>query len=352
MNRSSKPIVVFDTSTLETPHAGRGVGSYTRHLAKALNQLNQDFVRIVTQPYRQVSGKYHLVHLPYFDLFRPTLPWWLKSKLVVTLHDLIPLDLPELFPLGLKAKLSWQYQKLVSQKIDHILTDSQASAKSIQLHLGNKTPITPTLLAAAIPNQQFSATQLKAFRQQHQLPDKYLAYVGDINFNKNLPGLIKSLGLTETKAVLAIVTRANLEADIPEAVAIKESYSQLKSTDRVLFLKLEQATDLIKFYQAAHAYIQPSLAEGFGLPVLEAMTVGTPVLAAETTSLPEVGGSAAVYFDPYQLESMAKAIDQAWSWTRAQRENYQKKSLAQAKKFSWNQTAEATLAVYKQVLFE
>jgi glycosyltransferase involved in cell wall biosynthesis len=124
---------------------------------------------------------------------------------------------------------------------------------------------------------------------------------------------------------------------------------ELDVGDRILFPGYVAADDLPALYGAATAAVMPSVYEGFGLPVLEAMACGTPVVSSATSSLPELGGEAAYYFDPYDLEGMANAIRDVWTDADL-RADMSQRGLEQAARFSWERAANETLRVYERAL--
>jgi len=124
---------------------------------------------------------------------------------------------------------------------------------------------------------------------------------------------------------------------------------QLQVRDAVYFLGYVPLADLAAAYSAARLAAMPSVYEGFGLPVLEAMACGTPVVCSGTSSLPEIGGDAARYFDPLSVEEIAAAIRTAWTDSEL-RAAMRQQGLAQAARFSWQRAAEQTLALYDRTL--
>ena len=119
--------------------------------------------------------------------------------------------------------------------------------------------------------------------------------------------------------------------------------------DRVIRLGFVDNTQLARLYQAASVFLFPSFEEGFGIPVLEAMSHGVPVVTSNVSSMPEVGGEAALYVDPYSAADIAQKVRQAVEDV-ALREDLVQRGIARAKEFTWRRTAEATLAVYDEVL--
>ena len=331
--------VFLDTSA-DTKHQHRGIGAYTQNLKIALETQNILLVPNIDQA--------DLIHYPYFDFFFLTLPLSKPKPTIITIHDTIPLIYPQHFPPGIRGKIKFTIQKLSLAGVKSVITDSKSSAHDINKFL--KIPphkIHPILLASSKIFKPSSKTRIKSLKAKYSLPDKFISFVGNINYNKNLSALIKATG--QTKANLVINTQANLNSNIPEVKALLTSINQLDDKSQVTFIKLANQQELVDFYSASYAYIQPSLYEGFGLPVLEAFASGTPVFSANTSSLPEVGGSAAVYFNPKNINSICQALTKAYSLTHSQRQSLIKKGLDQTKKFSWAKTAQQTIQVYQSV---
>lgn len=345
--KSAMNKVIIDKSPLSSGHAGRGIGAYVRGLETGLAEVETDLEITFGDP---KQDKYDLVHYPYFDIFARSLPLWKKSLIMVTIHDLIPLKYPKLFPAGIRGNLNWQIQKQLLKSVDHVVTDSQASKLDIlELTDFPEEKISIVYLAAEARFTPRPDKVGKSFRKRHNLQDNLLGYVGDINFNKNLPALIRAVGKVEN-VHLAIVTRADLESKIPEALAIKLAINDSQIGSRIQVLKLKSADELVEFYSALSWYVQPSIDEGFGLPVLEAMQTGTPVISAKGGSLPEVVGEAGIYFDPHDVDDIAEKIHQALGMTEKQRKKYIQQGLSQSKRFTWRKTAEEMVGIYNRNL--
>lgn len=340
--------IAFDTSPLHSAHQGRGVGTYTRELMLALKKLNTPHEFIFTNNPRQLHVD--LVHYPYFDLFYHTLPIFKKAKTIVTIHDVIPLIYPQFFPKGIKGSMGFTLQKLSLLSVSAVITDSSSSQTDISLHLAvPPSRIHPIHLGVSAQFKPATASQKNQAIIKYSLPKKYLLYVGDINFNKNLSKTI--VCLHQFKNVhLVIVSRADFNSHIPEAIAIKKVIHQYGLQSRIHLISVSSTSDLIAIYSAAFYYIQPSLYEGFGLPILEAFACGTPVMCANTSSLPEVAGNAAIYFDPLSSTSISNALKQALHLSPTKRTQLFNRAKHRRALFSWEQTALATIKVYESVL--
>lgn len=346
--------VLFETSVLSGGHAHRGIGTYARYLLEELEKFPDVSIYKSTNLEKNSSIKPNLVHYPFFDLFFNTLPFSPLQKKVVTIHDVIPLLYPEYYKPGIKGSIRFQKQALALKTTNAIITDSECSKKDIMEHLQvpeKKIYVVPLASNPEITKQPDAAIQ--KVRRLYKVPSTYLLYVGDINYNKNIPQLIKMLKFLPRNIKLVCVGRNFKPQDIPEWRWIEAQMALSAVEKRVVFIPelLTDATaDLAALYSGALAYVQPSLYEGFGLPVLEAMSCQTPVICAPTSSLPEVAGEHAVFSTDTRAESLAEAVLETLEWSQTRRNTHLRKAAAHAKSFSWQETARLTLEVYREVL--
>ncbi|HUV46957.1 MAG TPA: glycosyltransferase, partial [Candidatus Bathyarchaeia archaeon] len=188
--------IVIDISRLHPLALKRGVGIYAESLVLSLQRL-KDGNKYFLRQYNKTLDlkKFDLVHYPHFDPFFLTLPWLRQKPIVVTIHDLIPLIFPNNYSAGFRGKIKWQMQKFLLKKAKAIITDSKNSKKDIVNIIGfPEQKIFPIQLAF---NKNFR--RLTGIKQQsvmiknkYHLPENFLMYVGDINWNKNIKGLVKA----------------------------------------------------------------------------------------------------------------------------------------------------------------
>jgi glycosyltransferase involved in cell wall biosynthesis len=237
--------------------------------------------------------------------------------------------------------------------VQAIVTDSRASKFDIVKHLGVPEDKIHVVYLAGNPEiEEIGPRAVGKAKQDYELPDDYILYVGDINYNKNIPQLIKAVKYLPEKINLVLLGKNFKEQDIPEWQWIKTQIAMSEVADRVTFLPeiLGNANqELSAIYTGARAYVQPSLYEGFGLPVLEAMQCKTPVVCAKNSSLLEVGGDHAFYAKP-EAESMAEAVEAVLELDTAQRHDWVNQAYEWSQTFSWQKTAKNTLKVYQQIL--
>lgn len=171
----------------------------------------------------------------------------------------------------------------------------------------------------------------------------YLLYIGNRKPHKNISRLLKAFVLSKLSKDLKLLMSGK-----PDVETIK-LIKQLNLDDKIIFAGLIEDNKLPDFYRGAIAFVFPSLFEGFGLPPLEAMACGTPVLTSNVTSIPEVVGDAALMVDPYDIEAIASGIKRVVEDSQLRKELSQK-GIARAKLFSWDKTAELTWKVLKEAI--
>lgn len=334
-------------------HRVRGTGFYIQNLQESLEKYypenrydyfnRGDFLRKDTD----------VVHYPYFEPFFLTLPLFSKSKTIVTVHDLTPLVFPEHFESGLRGGLIWQVQKFLLKNASAIIADSKSSKKDIVKYVGiDQEKVKVVYLAAG---SEFgvlgSKDPIENIKRRYQLPEKFALYVGDATWNKNLPRLIEAA--SRVNVPLVMVGKALVDRDIdvqnPWNIDLVMVQGMAEKNKNVFRLGFVPAEDLVALCNAATLFIMPSVYEGFGLPVLEAMSCGCPVVASKGGSLGEVVGEAGRYIDPYDVDSIANGIKEVFNSPGLQNELSQK-GIIQSGKFTWSKTAEETMIVYRSVV--
>lgn len=333
--------VGFVTSPLTNANSVRGVGSYTRRLLPELQKQAPRFgfeISEIKNDYELRTMNYELVHYPYFDLFKHTLPIFKNTKTIVTVHDVIPLEFPDHYPPGLRGWFNLQLQKLALSRVERVITVSYHCIKSIHKYLGVPHEKLKLVYEAADPIFK----KISKPENKYHLPKKFVLYVGDINYNKNIPNLIAAC--QKAQLPLVIVGRQakeleKMDLSHPELSHLSMNYELI--TQHSIRLGFVSDADLVDVYNLATVYCQPSFSEGFGLPVVEALACGTPVACSRASSLPEIAGDNATYFDPHDVNAMAIAIRKAM--------NYELRTM-NSSQFSWAKAAAETLQVCREVL--
>ncbi|MDY7224866.1 glycosyltransferase family 4 protein [Hyalangium rubrum] len=271
------------------------------------------------------------------DLFHATsfsLPGLWNGRLVATLHDANHLALPENY-----SPVHTLYYRLIvgprSKRASALLTVSEFSREELARHL-NLTPYRFQVITPGVDERYQPAppSELRAFLQRHQLPARYLATVGNTKAHKNLALLAKLAPELPVPIVLLAGKGAAKELGFPA--------STLELTE------LPEA-EMPLFYGAAAALLLPSRYEGFGLPVLEAMAAGCPVLSSNVSALPEVTGEAALLLPPEDLDAWREATLRLLRDEKL-RQSLVEKGRERAARYTWDDCARKTLAVYRRVL--
>lgn len=335
--------VFFDNKPLKTGHSIRGVGSYTRSLLEMLSR-HQDVKLVESETAADV------VHYPYFDLFFNTLKLSDKPT-IVTIFDVIPLIYPDSYPPGIKGKINFLLQKGKLSKVSAVITISGTSRKDIVRFLDvPQEKIFPIHLA---PGPKFRKMENgkwgTGIRKKYNLPIQFILYVGDVNYNKNVLGLVKACKLIKTPLVIVGKQAAQSEFDKEhiENQPLVQLLEECGDDPNVVRLGFVPEEDLVKIYNLATVYCQPSFYEGFGLPVMEAMACGTLVAASQTQSLVEIAEGKALFFNPHDPVDIAAALKNAFN-SKSLRNKLNQDGLDYVKSLSWAKVAQETIGVYHQ----
>jgi len=266
---------------------------------------------------------------------------------VLTVHDLIF----RIFPQHHKRLNYWYLNAampLYCRRASAVIAVSQSTKRDLVRLYGLEPARISVVHEAAAPHFTPAPPALVAqVRARYGLPDRYLLHVGTIEPRKNLKHLLEAVHRLRAKREDVRLVIAGSKGWLYQSFF--EGIEELALGDAVVLPGYVPDADLPAVYSGAQLVAVPSLYEGFGLPVLEAMACGAPVVCSHTSSLPEVGGDAAAYFDPTDVDAMADAILTAWR-DEALRETMRTNGLARAARFSWTRAAEETLAIYEQVI--
>jgi glycosyltransferase involved in cell wall biosynthesis len=351
--------IAIDISPLTTghflQHRVRGTGFYLTNLQQSLLKYCPKDEFVFIKRGAKIPESIELLHIPYFEPFFITLPLGKKIPTVVTVHDLTPLVFPDKFPSGLKGNIKWQIQKNSLKNCDFIITDSYSSKKDIHKFTGIPADKIEVVYLAAADHFKVikDREKLQKVKKKFDLLDKFLLYVGDATWNKNLPNLIKAVSQTDHNLVIAGSAFVNKDFDRlnPWNKDLHEAQVLAEANKRIKALGFVEDSDLVSLYNSATAFIMPSFYEGFGLPVLEAMASGCPVITSRLGSLEEVADNAAYFVDPYSTDSIKGGIEKVMK-DEALRKALSQKGLAQSHKFSWKKCAKETNEIYRKVVLE
>lgn len=259
-----------------------------------------------------------------------------KSKTVVTVYDMIHEKFPQFFPSNDKTS---RFKKAAVQRADHIICISENTRADLIELFGVVRDRTSVVHLAHTGNQRREGPM------QRVTDRPYVAYVGARDGYKNFAGLVRAFGQSEhLRSSLSIVCFGGGPFTSEEREEMKQAGLL---PDRILHLQGDDEL-LERVYRGAAAFVCPSMYEGFGLPPLEAMSVDCPVVTSRTSSLPEVCGEAAEYFDPHEPETIAISIERAIA-SNGRRQELIALGRLQVQKFSWDTCAKQTAAIYDLV---
>ncbi len=367
--------VAIDSDPLTSGHSVRGIGAHTKELINSLrHEAGKSGIEINAFDFgkekeKLEKGKYDVIHFTAFNPFFISIPFSKprNSKFVLTIHDMIPLIYPEHYKPGLRGSLRFMVNKfLIRKNVDAIITISETSKKDICRFLGIRPEkVFVTYLA---PRVIFGRNLLRPDKD-YKLPGKFALYVGDINYNKNIPVLIKACKMADIPLVIVGKQALDIEdrgIDLrtlngpmdfarylfgkphPELAHYEELLASFRNNKKIIRLGFVSDNDLVNIYKKASVYCQPSLYEGFGLPVLEAMLAGTPVVASKIQCLVEIAEGAALFADPNNPEELARKIKEVVE-NNSLRQQLIKAGLDITRNFSWEKTARRTLETYAKV---
>lgn len=360
-------------------HRRAGLGRYAGNLAAALRERMPDRLGVFHnrergwQPLPELAGlPTHSVNLGYkpwrlavwlgqlarvgFDRLLPDADLYHATEhllmplqgiqTVLTVHDLIY----ELFPEHHKRLNRW-YLKLAMplycRRADQIITISSSSKRDLVQWYGvPEAKITVVHEAASAAFSPPSAEAKEAARRRYGLSDPFIICVGTIEPRKNLTRLLDAMSQVARMGVTCELALVGKTGWLYEPIL---RHLASAPTVRCRLLGYVPDDELCALYGAATLSVLPSLYEGFGLPVLEAMACGTPVACSRASSVPEIAADAAVYFDPLEVQDMAQVIHSVLTQKELQA-SLQARGLHRAAQFSWARTAQETIAVYDRIV--
>ncbi len=338
-----------------------GIGVYTHNLVRELRKLDdhnrylfygqerpknlRTIERMVrentTLPLRSYLDRLDVLHVPGYGA-----PLVSCGTLVVTVHDLIGMIYPE--NLGLVSRFYWgTWLPLVVSRADKIIADSFNTKRDLVRLLSVSEEKIRVVHLAADPKfcPVRDTLALHQVKKRFNLHHPFVLYVGTVEPRKNLTRVMEAwarLRRTLKAPHQLVITGFQAWA----YAQVRDLIGRLGISRDVVFTGYVRDEELPLLYNASDLFVFPSLYEGFGMPVLEAMACGVPVLTAGTSSIPEVAGDAAVMIDPADVDAMAGAMREILE-DGARRQRLAQAGLAQAARFSWEKTARETLEIYE-----
>jgi glycosyltransferase involved in cell wall biosynthesis len=356
-----------------------GIGTYIRNLVLQLGRIDQatEYVllcrpqdrdrialaspnfRLVVEPAPTYSvseqiripialrrERADLFHAPHY-----VLPPLIHCRSVVTIHDCIHLMFPQYLP----GRMAYAYARAqlwtAAHRSDRVLTVSETSKLDIlrRFHIpADKVTVVYNAIdeRLAVPPDE---EEFERVRQRYQLKDPFALYVGNIKPHKNLERLIDAFHELRQEPAFEPLKLVIIGDEISKYQGLRRAVHRHKLHKHVRFLGFVPLGTLAVLYRLARVFVFPSLYEGFGLPPLEAMYFGTPVVTSNVSSLPEVVGDGAILVDPYSSTSIADGMRRALM-DEELREWLRERGSARAREFSWAQSVAAIRQVYGEVM--
>jgi glycosyltransferase involved in cell wall biosynthesis len=355
-----------------------GIGTYIRNLLRHLSRIDSstEYVlfcrprdsaslaevgenfRVVVEKARPYSVREQLqvpldLRRERIDLFHAphyVLPALTPCRSIVTIHDCIHLRFPQYLP----NRLAYTYARaslwIASHRSSRILTVSEASKGDILRYVSVPNAKIDVIYNAI--DERFGEKppedEVARVRERYQLNDPFVLYAGNIKPHKNLERLIEAFhtlrrgGLEQVKLLI-------IGDEISKYATLRRAVHKYKLHKHVRFFGFVPDKTLAVLYRLAGVFVFPSLYEGFGLPPLEAMASGTPVITSNLSSLPEVVGDAALLIDPYEPDAIADAMRRVLT-EPALRDDLRARGLKRVRDFSWERSVRRVRQIYEEVL--
>lgn len=332
------------------PHPASFAAAPNFRLVRSRFNTEKPLTRIAWEqfiaPFRLLWDRPALLHCPV-----NVMPLLALSPSVITIHDLGFMRFPERYRRAKRLYLH-ALTALSAKRAKHLITPSEAVRQEV-IRLLKIKPERVTAIAEGVSEdfKPYPSAEVEKFRREKGLPERFVLYVGTLEPRKNLPLLIRAFARwrTENPAEsdgVRLVLGGAKGWFYEEIFRLVEQFGLSDTTDFPGYLR---EADLPLWYNSARCFVYPSVYEGFGLPPLEAMACGCPVISSDASSLPEVVGEAGILVKPDDETGLTAALDRlltddaAWSV-------YRERGLAQAARFTWPEAARQTLRIYRQVV--
>lgn len=289
-----------------------------------------------------------LFHAPHY-----VLPLLINCRSVVTIHDTIHLMFPQYLP----GRMAYTYARaslwIATHRSNRVLTVSETSKSDILRRFripADKVTVVYNAIDDRLSREP-SEEEFERVRARYQLRDPFALYVGNIKPHKNLERLIDAFDRLRRQPGFEALKLIIIGDEISKYQGLRRAVHEHKLHKHVRFLGFVPVQTLSVLYRLAGVFVFPSLYEGFGLPPLEAMASGTPVVTSNVSSLPEVVGDAAVLVDPYDPDSIADGMRTVLT-DEALRACLRERGLARVREYSWERSVAQIRGVYEEVMQE
>ncbi|MFT5874314.1 MAG: glycosyltransferase involved in cell wall biosynthesis [Clostridium sp.] len=301
-----------------------------------------------------VPIKYNFIfrrNVDIYQFFNFVIPPNISGKVITTIHDLTYILYPDTMETSNRKRLE-KDMKLTVKRADYIITISESSRKDIIKHLHideNKIQVIYPGVDEAY-KMVLNGDEITTVKKRYNIDGKYLLYLGTLEPRKNIETIIKAYNLFDKS------NNENIELVLAGKKgwlydSIFKLIKELGIEDKVIFTDYVDEIDKSALYQGAEMFLFPSLYEGFGMPVIEAMASRTPVITSNSSSLPEVAGEAAFIIDPLDYIKMSKYIELILNDNKL-REKMISEGINQANKFCWDLSAEKLKNIYYDLYYD
>ena len=269
-----------------------------------------------------------------------------RTASIITVHDLANFKYPQFYK-GAKQKYLTAMTRISAKKADRIIAVSESTKQDLINVIGIKESKIDVVHNGLNLNIDVGEIDDENIIKKLGLPEKYLLFVGTMEPRKNISSILDALLFlakekNERYNLVIAGPKGWLFQEIEKKILQYQTFGTVKQTG---YLSDEE---LVAVYQNAELFVYPSFYEGFGFPILESMALGTPVLCSETSSMPEVGGDAVEYVDPYNYKQLADKISLITKDTKMRAEMI-KEGLKRSRCFNWNKAAVETIKVYEKI---
>jgi glycosyltransferase involved in cell wall biosynthesis len=285
-----------------------------------------------------------------FDLYHGLAfvsPLLLTKPSVITVYDLSFLHYPQVLSTSRRLYLRL-FTALSCRRAKRVIAISQSTAHDVHESFGvplSKIDVAPPAYDPAV-YKQLPDCEITAFRARRNLPERFWLFLGTLEPRKNLPMLLQAYAGVPDSERLPLILAGGKGWDFEAIYQAVEHYNLDKWVQLPGYLPIEE---LPLWYNSAEVFLYPSVFEGFGIPILEAMACGTPVIISDASSLPEVAGKAGITLPPHAVDQWTQALRRA-SGDANWRQQAIQQGLAEAKRYSWQFTAAQTIKSYQQAL--
>lgn len=305
--------------------------------------------RFVPIPYRWLFK--HDADITHF--FNFIVPKGVSGKVVTTIYDVVWLRYPETMDEKNYKRITQDIVYSVN-RADRIVTISESTKQDLidLLHIpAEKIVIAPPGVNVQAFQHSYQPSILQRIKEQYHLPEHYILYMGTLEPRKNIERLVQAFAQVHQKDgvqgyKLVLAGKKGWQYD-----SIFTLIQSLGLEQYVICTGYVAEEDKAAIYQMADVFVFPSLYEGFGMPIAEAMAAGVPVITSNVSSMPEVAGDAAILIDPYSVEQIADAMEQLLTDDVLRRQCIQK-GLTQCSKFTWEQSADILVQMYQDMMRE